>query len=330
MAASSMVGTSAGRSGEAAVDGTVTTGEGTRRMHTAIPSGNDRQALWGLVDELLRERRLLLAANRAPMEYHTGPDGTPQAKRGSGGVVTALTGLTNHVDFTWIASAMGEGDRKVAAASGGAAVPSPLPGQTVAVRFVSSARRAYHKYYNVICNPLLRFLQHYMWNSPYTPRVDAAVHDAWESGYEQVNREFAEGIVDEARRSGRRPLVMVHDYQLYLVPGMVRQRMPEALVQHFLHIPWPASSYWELLPAHIRTAICSSLCQADIVGFQANPDVRASLESVESFLDGAEVDHRRGVVTWNGRECLVRAYPISIDVEEVRAIAASPRALERE
>ena len=99
-----------------------------------------------------------------------------------------------------------------------------------------------------------------MWSSAYTPRVDAAVYDAWESGYVQVNQEFADAVVQEARRSPLQPLVMVHDYQLYLVPRMVRQELPNARIHQFVHIPWPASSYWELLPRMIRTAICDSLC----------------------------------------------------------------------
>ena len=197
-------------------------------MQGTPEAGNNRNALWALADELLKDKRLILASNRGPMEHHVAPNGDLQPRRGSGGVVTALSGLTRHVDFTWIASAMGEGDRRAAEASGGKAVPSPLPGQKVAVRFVTTPRRAYHKYYNVICNPLLWFIQHYMWSSPYTPRVDSAVYDAWENGYVYVNRQFAGAIVEEAAESPLRPLVMVHDYQLYLVPKMVREQLPHA------------------------------------------------------------------------------------------------------
>ena len=290
----------------------------------------DRASLWALVDELLGKQRLILASNRGPMEYHAQPGGELQPRRGSGGVVTALSGLTNYVDFTWIASSMGEGDRRAAEQSGGKAMRSPLPGQQVSVRFVTTPRRAYHKYYNIICNPLLWFLQHYMWSSPYTPRVDSVVYDAWENGYIYVNQEFADAIVEEAGRSDLRPLVMVHDYQLYLVPRMVREQLPNARIHQFVHIPWPASSYWELLPAMIRTGICDSLCHADIVGFQAKRDVRAFLESCDSFLDDVQVDYRDHAVRYKGRETLVRSYPISIDVDEVRQIATSPRAAEYE
>ena len=290
----------------------------------------ERSPLQALAADLLRDQRLILVSNRGPMEYHSAPGGGLQARRGSGGVVTALSGLTNHVDFTWIASAMSDGDRRAAAANEGRAVPSPLPGQRVSVRFVNTPRRAYHKHYNVICNPLLWFIQHYMWSSPYTPRVDAAVYDAWENGYVEVNRQFADAVVEEANRSDARPLVMVHDYQLYLVPGMVRKQLPHARIHQFTHIPWPTASYWELLPSMIRSAICDSLCSADIVGFQAGRDARSFLGSCDAFLDDAAVDYRERSVAYNGRTALVRNYPISIDVEEVRQIAGSPRAAEHE
>ena len=293
-------------------------------------STNAHDSLKALADDLLRDQRLILVSNRGPMEYHVAPGGELQARRGSGGVVTALSGLTNHVDFTWIASAMSEGDRRSARANEGRAVPSPLPGQRVSVRFVNTPRRAYHKHYNIICNPLLWFIQHYMWSSPYTPRVDAAVYDAWENGYVYVNREFADAVVQEAQQTDARPLVMVHDYQLYLVPGMVREQLPNARIHEFVHIPWPTASYWELLPALIRTAICDSLCQADIVGFQAPRDVRSFLGSCDAFLDDAVVDHGQSCIHYKGRTTLVRCYPISIDVDEVREIADSPRADEYE
>ncbi|MDP6495451.1 MAG: trehalose-6-phosphate synthase, partial [Dehalococcoidia bacterium] len=110
--------------------------------------------------------------------------------------------------------------------------------------------------------------------------------------------------------------------------GMVREALPEALIQHFLHIPWPDPSYWQMLPAFMRTAICESLCASDIVGFQTVRDVRSFLQSCEMFLDQATVDHTKRTVTLNGRETAARSYPISVDVEELRGIADSPRALE--
>ena len=291
---------------------------------------SERGSVWEVLGDLLGSQHLILASNRGPMEWHLQEDGQLQPRRGSGGVVTALSGLTSHADFTWIANAMSDGDRRMAEANGGKAVRSPLPGQRVSVRYVNTPEDVNHKHYNIICNPLLWFVQHYLWNAAYTPRIDAAVYDAWKTGYVEVNRQFADAIAGEAAASPMRPLVMVHDYHLYLVPGMVRQRLPEARIQLFIHIPWPSVFYWELLPMTMREAICGSICQGDIVGFQTDRAVQAFLNSCDIFLTDAEVDYNARAVRYRGRETLARAYPISIDVDEVRSIATSSRAAEYE
>ncbi len=281
-----------------------------------------------LCAEMLEHRRLIVVSNRGPVEYQVTPDGQLQPRRGSGGLVTAFSTLIKNIDFTWVASAMGEGDRRALEASQGSSTPSTLPGQRFSVRYVSTPRRVYHKYYNIFCNPLLWFLQHYMWNASYTPNVDRAVHDAWDNGYVAVNRAFADAVVAEAANSPEPPYVMVHDYHLYLVPGYVRQELPDAHIEHYVHIPWPGASYWQLLPAHMRRGICESLCGADIVGFQTRRDARSFLGTCEEFIPEAEVDFAAGTVQLQGRKTAARTYPLSIDVDEIRRIASSPRASE--
>jgi trehalose 6-phosphate synthase len=271
-----------------------------------------------------------VASNRGPLEYHLAPDNSLQPRRGSGAVVTAMNSLTQALGFLWVANAMGEGDRRALEQAGGKRIPSPLPSQRVAVRYVVTPRRAYHKFYNIVCNPLLWFLQHYMWSAPYTPNIDSTVYDAWATGYEPVNRAFADAIIEEARVEATPPLVLIHDYHLYLVAGMVRQAIPQARITHFIHVPWPTSQLWQLLPSAMRSAICGSLCAADIVGFQTAWDAHNFLESCNWFVEGAQVDYQAGTVTLGGRCTHVKVYPTSIDVEEVRRIGLSPRALEYE
>ena len=168
-------------------------------------------------------------------------------------MVTALNSLTQSVEFTWVASAMGEGDRTVSNNAQGRRFPSPLAGHKINLRYVVTPRRTYHKYYNVLCNPLLWFLQHYMWNPPYNPNVDASVHDAWRGGYIPVNQAFARAVVEEARQTQRPPVIIGHDYHLYLIPEYVREELPEAIIQHYVHIPWPATHYWQMIPKYIIT-----------------------------------------------------------------------------
>jgi trehalose 6-phosphate synthase len=254
-------------------------------------------------------------------------DGRPEARRGSGSVVTAFNSLVQKFEFTWVASAMSEGDRVVSENGQGLHIKSPLPGHQINLRYVVTPRRVYHKYYNILCNPLLWFLQHYMWNPPYNPNVDAAVHDAWESGYIPVNEAFANAVIAEAQALEQAPIVIGHDYHLYLMPEFVRQGVPEAVIQHFVHIPWPTPQYWHMIPDYIIRRICESLCATDLLGFQTIGDVRCFLDTVEEFVPDVIVDRTSHTVARNGRTTSVKVYPISINVEEVQRIANTPRAL---
>ena len=281
-----------------------------------------------LCDTVLSQRRLFLVSNRGPVEHHMTADGRPEARRGSGGVVTAFSSLTQAAEFTWVASAMSEGDRLVSNNGQAPSFKSPLPGHMIDLRYVVTPRRVYHKFYNVVCNPLLWFLQHYMWNPPYNPNVDANVHDAWETGYIPVNQAFAQAIVEECRDDPRPPIIFGHDYHLYLLPEFVREKLPEAIIQHFIHIPWPSPRYLQIIPAYMIQRICSSLCSADIVGFQTPLDCRSFIDTVEEFLPEASVNRKEGTVDWRDRRIQVKSYPLSINVAEVQGIANSPRAQE--
>ena len=296
--------------------------------------GDQREVSQGrlreLCDRVLGTRPLILVSNRGAVEHHVTSDGRTEARRGSGGVVTALSSLAQMVDFTWIASAIGEGDRKVWESHGRSRMPSPLPGQRIHLRYVTTPRKVYHKFYNVFCNPLLWFLQHYMWNSPYNPNLDASVHDAWQEGYVEVNKAFANTVIQEAQEHSAAPIVMVHDYHLYIAPEYIREALPESVIHHFTHIPWPSPRYWQLLPSHMIARICRGLCSSDIVGFQTRHDVRNFLDTCEEFLPESEIDHADRTVLHSGRRTQVRIYPISINVPEIRRIANSPRALEYE
>ena len=290
----------------------------------------DVNELTELCEAVFSQRPLILVSNRGPVEHQMTSDGRPEARRGSGSVVTAFNSLVQKFEFTWVASAMSEGDRVVSENGQGLHIKSPLPGHQINLRYVVTPRRVYHKYYNILCNPLLWFLQHYMWNPPYNPNVDAAVHDAWESGYIPVNQAFANAVIAEAQALEQAPIVIGHDYHLYLMPEFVRQGVPEAVIQHFVHIPWPTPQYWHMIPDYIIRRICESLCATDLLGFQTIGDVRCFLDTVEEFVPDVIVDRTSHTVARNGRTTSVKVYPISINVEEVQRIANTPRALDYE
>lgn len=283
-----------------------------------------------LCSQKLSQRRLILASNRGPVEYYFTEDRRLQARRSSGGVVTALSGISKYIELDWIASAMGEGDRQVAREAPGGRVKVPLAGEKLYLRFVVSPRNTYHKFYSIICNPLLWFLQHYMWNSSRTPNIDHVVYNAWESGYVPVNQAFAQAVIDEVVESESPPIILLNDYHLYLVSAYIRKQLPDSVIQHFIHVPWPSPRYWQLLPDFMRQTILRSLCTADIVGLQTEWDVQSFLHCCQAFIDVADIDYRSRTVRINDHIVRVKAYPISIDVAGLKKLVSSARLQEYE
>jgi trehalose 6-phosphate synthase len=168
---------------------------------------------------------------------------------------------------------------------------------------------------------MLWFVQHYLWDLGYEPMVDDRLYNAW-NGYVEVNRQVAEVACRVARASSGPPLILTQDYQLYLVPRHLREQLPGATLQHFIHIPWPAPQYWKILPESIRDAIVDGLLANDIVGFQTERDVSNFLFTCEANM-GLRVDHRERAVLYQGRVIWVRSYPISIDVAGNERLAES-------
>ena len=117
--------------------------------------------------QFIHANRLIIASNRGPVEYHISQNKTLKQRRGSGGMITALIGAANRLDVTWVAMAMTEGDRvaiREAQQNNDGLLQSPFRGQKLQLRYVSIPKPAYRKHYEQICNTLLWFLQHYLYD----------------------------------------------------------------------------------------------------------------------------------------------------------------------
>jgi trehalose 6-phosphate synthase len=246
-------------------------------------------------------RELIVVSNRGPVTYDRDEAGQRVERRGAGGLVTALRGLLEHHDVTWIAAATTEEDRRVAAEG------------SSEVAFVVADDRAYHGYYNVVANPMLWFIQHGLWGRGLRPNLDRAFHDAWRD-YEEVNRLFADRVVAELDNRPDAP-VFFHDYHLYLAPGYVREARPRARLAHFVHIPWPVD--WSILPEPMRRAVHDGLLANDVVGFHTARWAR-NFEASCAQICGGCGDTR------------VTHHPISIDVAEFDELAESAAVLHEE
>ena len=256
-------------------------------------------------------RKLIVVSNRGPIAYARAGD-ERVARRGAGGLVTALAPLVSHHDVTWIASALSDEDRAVAAE--GPVETTAADGSRYRLRLVAHEPAAFDLYYNVVANPTLWFVQHRLWQLKHDPGRD--LHSAWDTGYAAVNAAFAAAVVEELERDPG-TVVFFHDYHLYLAPQLVREQRPDTPLAHFTHIPWVGREDWSVLPDEIVAAIHESLLSCDVVGFHTDRWRTAFLATCEELgLDVGDV--------------LVSAHPISIDPDEFTALAASGPVLERE
>jgi trehalose 6-phosphate synthase len=237
------------------------------------------------------KRPLIVVSNRGPVSYARDAAGTRVERRGGGGLVTALRGLVEQHEVTWIASAISDEDRVVAAEGGHDVV------------LVAHEPQAYDRYYNTIANPLLWFVQHSLWGLATRPALGRDVHEAWRDGYVAVNRNFADAVVAQLDDKPD-ATVFFHDYHLYLAPRMVRDARPDALLAHFVHIPWPAD--WSTLPPSMREAIFDGLLANDVVGFHTERWAHNFLHTCGD-TGGTTVTH----------------HPISIDTGEFESLAGS-------
>ena len=119
--------------------------------------------------------------------------------------------------MTWIASALSDEDRAVAEEAGGGLDEASRRGSPFRLRLVAHDPAAYDRYYNTVANPMLWFIQHRLWDLVRKPALDRSFHEAWHAGYAEVNRGFADAVVDELAADPE-ATVFFHDYHLYLAP----------------------------------------------------------------------------------------------------------------
>ena len=236
-------------------------------------------------------------------------------------MVTGLLTLAQVTSAVWVACARTDAERKLAARSPHGVTVS-LAGGKGKVHYATPSAEQYDQYYSTISNPVLWFIQHYLWDLGYEPVIDERIHQAWADGYVQVNLQMAEKVIELAHAAEHPALVLVQDYQLYLVPRIVRDALPNAIIQHFVHIPWPTAQYWKVLPTNMRDRILEGLLGCNVVGFQSSGDVRNFLLSCEELL-GLQVDERERAVVVEGRVVYARHYPISVDVPATERLAGS-------
>ncbi|MGI5353239.1 alpha,alpha-trehalose-phosphate synthase (UDP-forming) [Streptomyces sp. CA-250714] len=261
--------------------------------------------------------QVLVASNRGPVSYTLGDDGTLTARRGGGGLVSGLSAIGPEAGAVWVCAALGEGDRAAARRAGGHLDSGDTGGQTV--RMLDIPADTFEAAYHGVANSVLWFTHHMLYQTPLEPAFDQDFSREW-AQYEAYNAAFAEALAQEA---GQGATVLVQDYHLTLVPGMLRDRRPDLRIGHFSHTPWAPADYFRLLPDDVATQVLRGMLGADRTAFLTARWARLFAECCERVL-GATVtvgvqagdsgNEDGGLsVTYEGRTTRIGVHPLGAD-----------------
>ncbi|MFE0784430.1 alpha,alpha-trehalose-phosphate synthase (UDP-forming) [Streptomyces mutabilis] len=224
--------------------------------------------------------QVLVASNRGPVSYEVREDGSLDAKRGGGGLVSGLSAIGPDAGALWVCSALSDGDREAVRRGVG----------EDGVRMLDVPADVHADAYNGIANSVLWFVHHMLYQTPLEPVFDAEFRLKWAS-YEKYNRAFAEALAEEAAEGA---VAIVQDYHLTLVPGMLRELRPDLRIGHFSHTPWAPVDYFRLLPDDIAEQVLRGMLGADRLGFLTRRWADAFTACCEALVGGLG-DTRIGV-----------------------------------
>ncbi|WP_165988271.1 trehalose-6-phosphate synthase [Streptomyces sp. YIM 98790] len=274
--------------------------------------------------------QVLVASNRGPVSYSPAADGSGglTARRGGGGLVSGLSALGAEAG-TWVCAALGEGDREAArraAASGGTGLLDRTDTGGQAVRMLDIPAETFHAAYNGIANSVLWFVHHMLYQTPLEPVYDAAFEADW-AHYERYNQAFADALAEEAAPGAA---VLVQDYHLTLVPGLLRERRPDLRIGHFSHTPWAPVAGFRILPDPVARQVLLGMLGGDRAAFLTWRWAEAFAACCQTVL-GAEVTDRGTELhlTHEGRTTRIGVHGLGADAGFLRERAHRPDVDER-
>ncbi|MBC9927739.1 bifunctional alpha,alpha-trehalose-phosphate synthase (UDP-forming)/trehalose-phosphatase [Leucobacter sp. cx-169] len=256
-------------------------------------------------------RPLVVVANRLPVDRVADPDGGPDTWRTSpGGLVTAMEPVVRELGCTWVGWAGGVDE-----------ATEPFQAGGFSLQPVALSTRDLEEYYEGFSNDTIWPLYHDVISPP-------QYHREWWERYREVNERFA---AEAAAAAEHGATVWIHDYQLQLVPAMLREKRPDLVIAFFLHIPFPANGIFSQLPW--RRQILEGLLGADLIGFQRVQDA-ANFRSVVRRILGVPAHGNVVSLPEDGsgeepRRVVAQEFPISIDVRQFVELTERPEVQQR-
>jgi trehalose 6-phosphate synthase len=259
------------------------------------------------VSPILKKRataELVVVANRLPVDRVVGDDGETTWRRSPGGLVSALEPVMRENDGAWIGWPGDTGE-----------VPEAFVDEGLTLVPVALSEQEVADFYEGFSNDTLWPLYHDLVAKP-------SFHREWWDSYVRVNQRFADAA---AKFAAKNATVWVQDYQLQLVPAMLRELRPDLRIGFYLHIPFPPQELFSQLPW--RRQILEGLLGADLVGFQLAGGAQNFVRLVRQRV--GHKTHRDSVYLPDGRVVVAKAFPISIDTAGFEELARSEPVQER-
>ena len=244
-------------------------------------------------------QRIVNVSNRLPVKIASSDEGGLTFESSEGGLATGLSSLFKRYENLWIGwpGAVVSDDQKEE-------VITHLQERNLQPVFLTG--QEINDYYEGFCNETIWPLFHYF------PSYSGFCPQYFES-YQSVNQKFADEIIRFATKDD---IIWIHDYQLMLVPQMVREKIPGITIGFFLHIPFPSYPIFMALPW--RAEILQGLMGADVIGFQTQDDARHFTEAANRILD---LNFTGSEASYESRTVVAQAFPISIDYNKYNELA---------
>lgn len=254
--------------------------------------------LRNLLNTELRGEQVIVVSNREPYIHSRNEAGEIRVQRPASGLVTAIEPVMRACSGTWIAHGGGNADRDTVDREDHVQVPPEDPSYTL--RRIWMSEEEEQGYYYGFANEGMWPLCHLAHTRPVFRLSD------WEY-YKAINQRFADAVAAEARIED--PVVLIQDYHFALLPAMLRERLPNATIITFWHIPWPNPESFGVCPWHQE--LLRGMLGSSILGFHTRFHCRNFLESVDRFME-ARIRLEESTVTFDGELTQIKSYPISI------------------
>ena len=243
-------------------------------------------------------KKIIIVSNRLPIKiYHK--DGELSYQKSEGGLATGLGSIYRQGKNVWIGwpGAVVENELKEK-------VSNDLLEENLCPIFLS--QEEINDFYEGFSNEMIWPLFHYF-------PTYASYNPQYWNAYNKVNRKFADAI---SKIASKDDVIWIHDYQLMLVPALVRDKLPEVSIGFFQHIPFPSYEIFRLLPW--RNDLLNGLLGADVIGFHTYDDVRHFISSINRI---SGINNMANEFRVDNRMVIVDAFPISIDYKKYRSLA---------